>query len=284
MSIREKTCLIYDNFKKGIKEINITNWDGLCYKVPREVVKNPIKELSDNPQLYIAIGEEEIYVGMSDKDKRCGQNIDSHHQLKDDFWNYIFKFASSKSTLNTAKLKYLERKVYDEALKSGRFSLKNTTPSSNLKSKSERSEMDEYFDYIKYIIDGIFNVNLFKPLKEIKEYKKKDSNIEDNIKFYIFEGDKRGGWNAKATIDEFGKTIVFQGSKITNSDVPSFKSKESYYKLKYKLIEDGIIKDCLFTRNYEFNSMSAASSIVAGSSINGRNIGIWKNKNKKGDL
>ena len=80
--------------------------------------------------------------------------------------------------------------------------------------------------------------------------------------------------NATGFISNSGFTVL-KGSIISDHVVPSFEEKgKTYFKLRNALINDGIIKDRLFTHDYEFNAPSAASAVILGHTSNG-NID-WK--------
>ena len=76
--------------------------------------------------------------------------------------------------------------------------------------------------------------------------------------------------NAKGVIKD-GNIIVLKGSRITSSTVPSLSKGNLNSRLK--LIEDGIIDELVFQRDYEMNP-SKASSIILGRPSNGNDD--WK--------
>lgn len=66
--------------------------------------------------------------------------------------------------------------------------------------------------------------------------------------------------------------VVLKGSKIRENDT---KSTPSWTKKKRaQLIEDGTIKDGIFTRDKLFSSPSGASDLITGSSTSGNKM--WK--------
>lgn len=69
--------------------------------------------------------------------------------------------------------------------------------------------------------------------------------------------------------------IVTKGSRIAADTVPSF---AQYYPnafdLRNQLIASGIIVNCLFTTDYDFDSLSLAASVVIGRTANGYTV--WK--------
>ena len=66
-----------------------------------------------------------------------------------------------------------------------------------------------------------------------------------------------------------------KGSVISDHVVNSFSERQgSYYKLRLKLMNDGIISSRVFKKNYEFSSPSAASAVILGHASNGN--ADWK--------
>ena len=64
-------------------------------------------------------------------------------------------------------------------------------------------------------------------------------------------------------------------SIISDHVVKSFETRgKGYYTLRLKLIDDGIIVDDRFTKDYEFTAPSAASAVVLGHNSNGNED--WK--------
>ena len=75
-----------------------------------------------------------------------------------------------------------------------------------------------------------------------------------------------------------GKRIVVKaGSTIsTENRLPNQKGQTSSANLRQKLIDDGVIVDDRFVTDYEFNSTSAAASVILGQSASGMNT--WKDE------
>lgn len=76
------------------------------------------------------------------------------------------------------------------------------------------------------------------------------------------------GCNASGYAGNNGKFIVKAGSTISIDTTPSCQS--SYVETRNSLIDNGIIVDGVFTKDYSFDSPSAAAVIVSGRSANGR--------------
>ena len=104
------------------------------------------------------------------------------------------------------------------------------------------------------------------------EFKSVDTTIEPVETTTVFTLDKRG---AKATLDvSNGLFVVKAGSRL--SDVISDNFPAGYvkaYNLRNDLVRDGLVVDGVFTRDYEFDSMSLCTSVILGRSASG---GEWK--------
>ena len=79
-------------------------------------------------------------------------------------------------------------------------------------------------------------------------------------------------------LDDGKRIIVIAGSTVNEENrLPNQKGQTSSATLREKLIDDGVILDCKFTKDYEFNSTSAAASVILGQSANG--LTSWKDEN-----
>ena len=84
-----------------------------------------------------------------------------------------------------------------------------------------------------------------------------------------------GGSNAKGHPTPQGGFLVWKGSVISSKVAPSFEcASKTYYALRNRLIEEGIIKDGIFQVNYEFTSPTAAGAVTVGWTISGN--AAWK--------
>ena len=77
----------------------------------------------------------------------------------------------------------------------------------------------------------------------------------------------RGG-NAEGHSLQEDDFLVLAGSKVAESITEGFQS--SYADLRKQLMDDGTIKDYVFTKDYKFDSASAAAAVILGRSANGR--------------
>lgn len=95
---------------------------------------------------------------------------------------------------------------------------------------------------------------------------------------------ERNGLNSKGIYDSSDESIiVLKGSKVSKTIRPHFKD-TTYYILREELERNGIIKDFIFTKNYEFHKTSPASSVILGSNTNGKKEWITENGNDLNSL
>ncbi|MDH5398033.1 MAG: GIY-YIG nuclease family protein [Cyclobacteriaceae bacterium] len=268
-----KTIKLYliDGEPNGRMTCELSNWTGKAYKIPR--IK--IKECSDrqdleNPGIYLLFGKDEsgkdlVYIGEAETVlKRLTQ-----HLTQKDFWNETIVFISKDENLNKAHIKYLESRLYEIAKTVNRYHVdNNTTPTQSSIAESDRSEMEEFIENVKILINTLGH-KVFEEKREIKSSKK-------GAKETFFIKAARGA-NAQGipTSDGF---VVFKGSKVANSIVPSIR--DSFTKLRERLFASDIIRpekgDMILTEDYVFSSPSTAAVIVMGRNANG--LAEWKLK------
>lgn len=80
---------------------------------------------------------------------------------------------------------------------------------------------------------------------------------------------KGAGASAKGFVSAGGFTVL-KDSIVSDHIVPSLKLQgKHYYNLRNALVNEGIVVDREFTRDYEFNAPSAASAVILGHTSNG---------------
>jgi hypothetical protein len=114
-----KTIKVFlsDGEPTGTKIVELSNWTGISYLIPRARLKDTLTDINNRTDLdsqcvYFLIGENEsnencIYVGEAEEfSKRITQ-----HNLMKDFWNLVMVFASKDDNLTKAHVKYLESRI-----------------------------------------------------------------------------------------------------------------------------------------------------------------------------
>lgn len=253
---------------------DLSNWTGVGFRIPRSMVSGS-RELDriSTPGVYFLIGKTEdesqtaVYIGEAeDVYYRITQHINNGEKEWQE-WNECVAFCSKDSTLNKAKIKFLENSLYNIAVRTGRCKVMNgNTPTRSSLSAKDEAETGEYLEMLR-IVMGSMGYRFLQPYKAAPSPRKERcAYTEDGELFYCKY--PKMGVDAKAMIVPEG-ILVLKGSKIRGGETNSFK-KDCYYVLKQKLIDGGIISDNQFTRDYLFSSYTAAASVVSGNNTNGR--------------
>lgn len=264
-NISPKTIKLFllDGDPTGAKKVQLSNWSGLSFVIPRnklEVV-NKREELSKQC-LYFLIGgtsiSPEVYVGEAENfQKRIPQ-----HQSKD-FWNTCVVFLAKDENLSKAHVRFLEATFVDDCKKANRAKIHNgNSPDGSKLSEEDESDMDEFKQNIKLVLS-----TLGYTFHEI-------TSVTDKMyeKYFI----KAKGLESKGIYTAEGM-IVLEGSQVSKEEVPSIH--EYLHNLRAEKIQEGAIvdKDNFFEvqQKITFSSLSTAAGFVMGRSANGWNE--WKN-------
>lgn len=289
-----KSIRIYlkDGSVTGIRFAELVNQTIQALSCPRTKISELNKHFFDeiNTQgVYFLFGFEEnsekqiVYVGEAENVWERLKNHDS----KKDFWNEVMLFTSKDDNLTKSHIKYLESRIVELASETKRYGLKNgNTPTLSSLPLPDKDAMEEFLSNIK-ILAGTLGHRFLEnpiPLGHIAETSVSiTASTADNI-IIDSTGDLELNLNIKGIQASAFQTnegiVVIEGSKASKSASVSF----GYKALRDTLINDGIIKsnshnELFFTRNYLFNSPSAAAAVILGYSINGRDA--WKNNNGK---
>ena len=241
-----------------------------------EVPRLQLNNFFDLPEsrkaaLYCLLGEDEngkqqVYIGQT---SRLKKRLKSHNEQKD-FWNKAIIFVSSTNKMTKAHMLYLESVIIEKVIQANRYKIENNK--SGLKQHMPRelqAECDVCFDEIE-VLSETLGFPLFKPINSSSGALK--NNDQESLLFYC----KRNGSNGKGVYNNEG-FIVLQGSIVSSKPSNTF-SKSYYAKRREKLMIDNIIverdKKLIFSEDYLFDSVSAASAVLIGTSSNGWEV--WK--------
>jgi hypothetical protein len=250
------SLFLIDGTSDGVVACDLRNRTVKGYKIPRI----RLKELANREDLkragvYFLVGRDETdseaaYIGEAEEVyKRLLQ-----HQDKD-FWTESLVFISKDENLNKAHIKYLEYVLYKSATEAARYKVINKNiPNSPAISEEERAVMTEFAEILRLLV-GTMGYKLFEHLTK-KAIPKQE---------YYFIKAVRGA-EATAVLTSEGM-VVRKGSKIAISEVPSMP--QSFHSKREKLLNEGIVKDFVFTKDYLFSSPSTAAAVVMGRSANG---------------
>lgn len=265
MNIFGKTIRLFlvDGTANGLTTAELSNWTGIGVKVPR--IK--IREYSNRPEfqkpgVYILIGkgennEDAAYIGEAEIiANRLFQQISDK-----DFWNEVIFFGSKDRYLNKASIKYLENRLHELALKAGRYSINQNTPTRSELSEAEQAELEEFLSHAK-VLTATLGHKLFEALEETVE----NNEVQNQI-FYCKNG---AGANSKGSPSTEG-FIVYKDSLFI---IPEQASLADGIRLeRQKMLNDGTLKIesdfYKLTKDYVFTSPSRAASATLARSASG---------------
>ena len=244
----------------------LSNWNGKAIKIPRTEVSESDREDIKGVGIYFLIcqeddGTDSVYIGEAENIlDRLVQHLRDYQSGKEKYyWNTAVIFVGRD--LNKALIRYLENRIVEIAKDCGRYKVltKNTFKNTVLK-EAQIASMEEFIDNIKVLINTL-GYRVLSPVPKPSD---------DTVYLYC----KGITAFAKGFVSAGGFTVM-EGSKVSDHTVPSLeKNGKTYYKLRNTLVRDGVITDNIFTRDYEFNAPSAASTVVLGHPSNGQND--WK--------
>lgn len=261
---------LFDGNPNGRWRCELSNWTGVAYKIPRNMIKDSEKrEELYSPGVYFLFGYDDnndrplIYIGEAENIiKRLKQHLE-----KKDFWNEVIIFISKDTNLNKAHIKYLEYEFHRIAKECNRYSIDNSnTPTKSSISESEQAELEEFVYNAKILVNALGH-------KVFEDYSDNLTNsYEKEIVFCLSVGNEKA--MGKPTSDGF---VLLKGSHIHRNSAESLS-----YGIRKKVMEsreNGEIQDDILVVDKLFSSSSAAAAFAVGYSISGP--GQWKDETGK---
>jgi len=259
----------------------LSNWTGIGIRVP----KIKIKDYSNRPEfqkqgVYILIGkgennEDAAYIGEAEI---VYDRLLSHIANKE-FWNEVVFFCSKDKYLNKASIKYLENRMHELAIKTGRYKIDQNIPTRSELSEAEQAELEEFLSNIK-ILTSSLGYKIFEALEETvsKPIQKENAPVNINTESHMFYCRNSSGLVATGSPSTEG-FIVYKDSLFMVEDQQSVPEsirieKENIHNKGYFMKENNFLK---ITRDYVFNSPSRAACMILARSANG--LTEWKTEN-----
>ncbi|MGJ1286131.1 GIY-YIG nuclease family protein [Sphingobacterium spiritivorum] len=254
---------LVDGTTNGLTTAELSNWTGIGVKVPRIKIREYSNRAEfQKPGVYILIGkgennEDAAYIGEAEViANRLFQQI-----AEKDFWNEAIFFSSKDKYLNKASIKYLENRLHELALKAGRYTINQNTPTRSELSEAEQAELEEFLSHAK-VLTATLGHKLFEALEETVE----DNQVQNQI-FYCKNG---AGANSKGSPSTEG-FIVYKDSLFIIPEQPSLA--DGIRLERQKMLNDGTLKiEGAFyqlTKDYVFTSPSRAAAATLARSASG---------------
>lgn len=263
------TTILVDDNPKGMRLIEMGNWSGKAFIVPRAKLKE-FREVedSDHPGIYFLFGDGEdqptVYIGQSGN--VVGRLTSHDAQREKEEWNEAFVFVR---TLDSTLIRYLESKAVHFANLSKRYKVFNgNTPGRIDLSEAQKITGAEFFEKMKLTLH-LFGYPIFTD----PDVRREDTTV------YEF---KTGNVHATGKLLETQEFVVFKGSTANIKEAKSFAG--SGPRLRQLLNELKVFQAIdedryVFTRDYICTSPSAAANAIAGRECNG--WVVWKDQGGK---
>lgn len=254
---------LVDGTANGLTTAELSNWTGIGVKVPRIKIREYSNRTEfQKPGVYILIGkgennEDAAYIGEAEViANRLFQQISDK-----DFWNEVIFFSSKDKYLNKASIKYLENRLHELALKAGRYSINQNTPTRSELSEAEQAELEEFLSHAK-VLTATLGHKLFEALEETVE----DNEVQNQL-FYCRNG---AGAHSKGSPSTEG-FIVYKDSLFMITEQPSLA--DGIRLERQKMVNDGTLKIesdfYKLTKDYVFTSPSRAAAATLARSASG---------------
>lgn len=278
-----KTISLYlmDGTASGRWQAVLSNWIGTVYGIPHSELKkcSGITDLNA-PGVYFLFGRDDrtgkpfVYVGEADNTyKRLLQ--EHSFEKKGDYWTEAVVLITPDGTLEKGRIKYLENRFYQIAVKAKRYIVKNgNTPKQSPLSLRVQDMMEEFILNARFILSAL-RYKVFEPLvwekqsaSKAQAYNLLPTEEQEEDLLYFDKG--KGKAVGRITSEGFW---VLKGSfinPVTASHLSAgVKAKRAEY--ASRIDRKGILQEDVC-----FGSPSFAAAFVCGYSVSG--LQAWKNK------
>jgi hypothetical protein len=280
---RTLKVFLVDGTPTGLLTAEIMNWTGHVITGPRSRLTDLIQRPeAQRTAVYFLVGPDQgsgigtqVYIGETDD---AARRLAQHNKPEDkggkDFWERVCVVTSKDANLTKGHIKYLESRLITTAKDAGRCELLNgTDPEYSGLPEADRSDMEFFLEQIQTLLP-VLGFDFLRPRPKLAHgHADLTASFTVHTESPVFVGDvKRYGITARGQeID--GEFVVFRGSKARRD----WEGAEgSYTKLFHDLVARGILRPAAdgqlneFVDDYAFSSPSAAASVVAGRTANGR--------------
>ena len=253
---------------KSLRTAEISNWTGKAVAAPRTELEALLaREELEKAGVYILLGTHpetsapHAYIGeaeiISDRLRQ--------HKAKE-FWVSAIVFVSKDENLTKAHVRYLERRILEEANSIRRFTLEQNQAGGSRLPESDREDMEVFLTHIRQLLP-VLGSDLLVPITQATTSPPPGGVLVCRIKGAEARGQR--------TASGF---VIFRGSTGVLEERPSSGSNPNVLAHRRQLIAEGVLvaneSYLSFTRDCEFTSPSAAAVVIHGGSANG--LAAWK--------
>ena len=165
---------LMDGNAKGKIKVQISNWNGIAYKIPRELLLE-CKDLDafSKSGVYFLFGNKNVYIGKAEvrkNGKAIHQRIIEHESDKlKDKWNEVVIFTTKDKSWGLTEISFLENKFYNKVSMAGRYSTVNDQePSMSTVTEEKESELEEFMDQAELIL-SLLGHQVFEPITDLEK-------------------------------------------------------------------------------------------------------------------
>jgi Domain of unknown function (DUF4357) len=273
----------------GITIADTLNWTGHILVASRSKLKAVLdRKETGRTGIYFLVGDDpdqpsklKVYIGEGDA--VCERMKIHVVDPTKEFWTRVCIVTSKDSNLTKSHVRYLERRFVELTKAAGRANLANVNePAKKLLPECDIADMEFFIEQVRLILPIVG----FDFLRSKATSATATTNSTQLGKFTcepvelvmrLVTKSQSHKYEAHA-IESDGEFTVLAGSKATveTFSANSSFSQNSYAALREQLIKDGRLKQVEgqpvleFSENVSFSSPSAAASIIANRSSNGR--------------
>lgn len=278
---------LVDGSPGGLLTAEIMNWTGHVVAAPRSDLASLLaREEVRRTGVYVLLGDDPeslspsgkaVYVGEGDDIAvRLRQHAKAEEQGGKDFWDRVVVISSKDANITKAHARYLEARLIDAARTAKRASVVNgTAPVPIQLPEADRSDMEYFLSQVQIVLP-VLGITEFRPTR-VTPAPKANANAElvgpsRMSPVFRFEIQKLGITATAQEID--GEFTVLEGS-LARETWSAAQLDSGYRQIHDSLIGEGALEPddngrARFTQDIVFSSPSAAASVVAGRSANGR--------------
>lgn len=165
------SVFLIDGVANGKIKAQISNWNGIAYKIPRELLAE-CKDFEAFKQsgVYFLFGNRSVYVGQAEvrkNGKGIHQRILDHESDKyAETWDEVVVFTTKDNSFGRTDISYLENRFYNKALSAKRYVVQNgNEPTIGTVTEEKQDELEEFMDQAELIL-GALGYKVFDPIEE----------------------------------------------------------------------------------------------------------------------
>lgn len=266
---RSLELFFIDGRPDGMLTAEVFNWTGHVLRLPRTQLKQALQRPeTEYTGVYVLLGECDgaslAYIGESED---LGERLRSH-AAKKDWWDSAILITSSANNLHKAHVKYLEARLVELAREVGSMPLENanTPPRSSL-SEAATSNMESFLETLQMVLPAI-RVDMFLNKATTSTARTSVETNQPSFELTV----ARYNIHAKAILKD-GELIVLAGSRGQTRWIGKSRETNVRSQIFSELRSTGVIRiegdQCVFEKDYAFQSTSAAAEFITGRSTSG---------------